>query len=303
MKKSFKPLVLLPLAALLNLAAVNPALAKLKVVGAYPYIQSLVSEIGKPHVEVSALATGDWDPHFVVAKPSLLTRLRQAELLVINGAQLEIGWLPPLLRQSGNARIQAGSAGLLDLSVHVNKIQVPNNVSRAAGDVHPQGNPHFVLDPNNVLKMASAVSQSLCQRDAGHCSAYQGNLKQFKQRWQQAQGKWKQRMAPLKGKSVVEYHRLHDYFLNHYGLKLSQTLEPLPGIPPTPQHLALVVNKAKQDKVRFNLRGAYNPADPSQFVSKQTGIQLVTLPHDVGAVPEAKDLFGLYEAMLKRLGV
>ena len=150
--------------AIVGLTFQAEAQAKLKVTSTYPYITDLVGQIAGNKVDKQTLATGDWDPHFVVAKPSLLTRLRQADLLIINGAQLEIGWLPPLLRQSGNASIQAGSTGLLDLSQFVNKIQIPQNVSRANGDVHPQGNPHFVLDPDNVPKMADAIRQKLCRR-------------------------------------------------------------------------------------------------------------------------------------------
>lgn len=297
------------LAAALSLSAIAllgfqaEAQAKLKVTSTYPYITDLVHQVAGSAVDQQTLATGDWDPHFIVAKPSLITRLRQADLLVINGAQLEIGWLPPLLRQSSNANIQAGSTGLLDLSQFVNKIQIPQNVSRASGDVHPQGNPHFVLDPTNVPKMAAAIQQKLCALDAPQCKAYQLNLKRFNQRWAQSSTNWQRRMSALKGTPVIEYHRLHDYFLHHYGLRLITTLEPLPGIPPTPQHLAKVIAEVKQNKVKFNLRGAFNPQAPTDFVSSKTAAKTVTLPHDVGAVPEAKDIFGLYESLLKRMGV
>ncbi|PKL77945.1 MAG: adhesin [Candidatus Melainabacteria bacterium HGW-Melainabacteria-1] len=276
-------------------------MAKSKVVTSYPYIASLVGEIGKQHVEVSSLANGDWDPHFIVAKPSLLAKLRNARLLVINGAQLEIGWLPPLLRQAANGGIQPGSAGFLELSNHVAMIQKPAQVSRAMGDVHPQGNPHFVLNPDNVPRMAEAISQKLCQLEVNHCAEFKQNQSSFVKRWQQRSTDWARRMAPLKGKSVLEYHRLHDYFLSRYGLKLLGTLEPLPGIPPTPQHLSGSIKLAAG--ARFNLRGVYNPQDPSNYVSRQSKVPLVTLPHDVGAVPEAKDLFGLFESILSRLGV
>ncbi|MGV3524057.1 MAG: metal ABC transporter substrate-binding protein [Candidatus Sericytochromatia bacterium] len=293
--------LLVPVLLLLSAGAAQAA--PLKVVGTYPYIADLVKQIAGSRVTVSSLATGDWDPHFVVAKPSLLTRLRQADLLIINGAQLEIGWLPPLLRQAANAGIQPGSSGFLELSNHALMIQKPQNVSRAMGDVHPQGNPHFILDPDNVPRLAGVVTQKLCQLDSAGCAGFKQNQQRFATRWQQAAQGWAQRMAPLKGQKVLEYHRLHDYFLQQYGLQLVGTLEPLPGIPPTPQQLSLMVQKAKTEKVRWNLRGSYNPQDPSNLVSRQSGAPLVTLPHDVGATPEAKDLFGLYETLLKRLGV
>lgn len=286
------------------LAAMSlPAAAKVKVVGTYPYIQDLARQIGGAQIEASSLASGDWDPHHIVAKPSLLTRLRQADLLIINGAQLEIGWLPPLLRQAANGGIQPGSNGFLDLSGQAVLIQKPQNVSRAMGDVHPQGNPHFALNPDNVPRLSAAIANKLCQLDAANCKSFKANQSSFASRWKQASAGWSKRMAPLKGRKVLEYHRLHDYFLAKYGLALVATLEPLPGIPPTPQQLAGVVQKAKEQQVGLNLRGSFNPTDPSNFVSQRTGAKLVTLPHDIGAVPEAKDIFSLYEAILRRLGV
>ena len=281
----------------------SPAFAKLKVVGAYPYIQDLVRQVAHDKVDVQTLATGEWDPHFVVAKPSLLTRLRGADLLIINGAQLEIGWLPPLLRQAGNANIQPGKPGFLELTTQLPLIQKPQSVSRAMGDVHPQGNPHIVLDPNNIPKLSDAITRKLCQLDAASCKSYQQNNTGFKQRWQQSSAGWAKRMARYKGVKVVEYHKLFDYFFSRYGLKLVGNLEPLPGIPPTPQHLAQLIKTIKDQGVTLNLRGVYNPSDPSEFVSSHSPARLVTLPHDVGAVPEAKDLFLMYEALLKRLGV
>lgn len=282
----------------------GPALAKVKVVAAYPYIEDLVKQVAGNQVEVHSLATGQWDPHFIVAKPSLVARLRQADLLIINGAQLEIGWLPPLMRQCNNADIQPGkSKGFLELSNFVSKIQVPQSVSRALGDVHPQGNPHFVLDPNNIPKMTDVITQKLCQLEDASCAQFQANNRSFKQRWSASSKTWDQRMQPLKGAKVIEYHRLHDYFIQHYGLTLQGTLEPLPGIPPTPQHLAKIVSAVKSEQIPLNIRGVYNPKDPSDFVSRQTSAKEVTLPHDVGAVPEAKDIFSLYESLLTRLGV
>ncbi len=279
------------------------AQAKLQVVSSYPYISSMVSEIAGNQVQNDTLASGAWDPHFIVAKPSLILKLRKADLLIINGAQQEIGWMPPLLRQSRNAKIQAGQPGLLDLSTFVQKIQVPANVSRALGDVHPQGNPHFALDPDNVPRIAQAITQRLCQLDQAQCNGYRQNESRFKQRWQQSAAGWQKRMAPLKGQKVVQYHRLHDYFLQHYGLQSVNTLEPLPGIPPTPQHLNSVIQQVGREKVKWNIRGVYQPAAPSQTLSSKSQAKLLTLPHDVQAVPAAKDMFSLYETLVKGFGV
>lgn len=292
--------LLLGLTAALTLG--TPAFAKLQVVGAYPYIQDLVHQIGQDKVDVQTLATGDWDPHFIVPKPSLLTKLRSANLLIINGAQLEIGWLPPLLSQAGNASIQPGRAGFLELATRVTLIQKPQSTSRALGDVHPQGNPHFLLNPDNMPRMADAVTQKLCQLDGADCPAFQQHNASFKARWATSSAGWAKRMARFKGSKVVEYHRLHDYFFSRYGIGVIGTLEPLPGIPPTPQHLTEILTQMKEQKVGVNVRGVYNPADPSNFVSQHSGARLVSLPHDVGAVPEARDVFSLFEALLKRFG-
>lgn len=292
--------LILGLAAALTLGA--PAFAKLQVVGAYPYIQDLVQQIGQDKVDVQTLASGDWDPHFIVPKPSLLTKLRAANLLIINGAQLEIGWLPPLLSQAGNASIQPGRAGFLELATRVALIQKPQSTSRALGDVHPQGNPHFLLNPDNMPRMADAVTQKLCQLDGADCQVFQQRNAGFKTRWAAASAGWAKRMARFKGSKVVEYHRLHDYFFSRYGIGVIGTLEPLPGIPPTPQHLSEILAQMKEQKVGVNVRGVYNPADPSNFVSQHSGARLVSLPHDVGAVPEARDVFSLFEALLKRFG-
>jgi zinc/manganese transport system substrate-binding protein len=291
------------LVAGLTLLAPAAAQAKLNVVSSYPYISSMVNEIAGNKVNNDTLASGAWDPHFIVAKPSLILKLRKANLLIINGAQQEIGWMPPLLQQSRNNSIQSGQAGLLDLSAYVKKIQVPANVDRSLGDVHPQGNPHFALDPDNIPRIAAAVSQRLCQLDQGNCASYRQNTQRFKGRWKKAEAGWAQRMKPLKGQKVVQYHRLHDYFLTHYGLNSVNTLEPLPGIPPTPQHLNNIIQQINSEKVKWNLRCVYQPAGPSQTVSAKTQAKLLTLPHDVNAVPAAKDLFGLYEAMVQGFGV
>lgn len=300
---TLKGLKMLALAAGILAGMSLPAMAKVKVVGAYPYIAELVRQIGGAQVEASSLASGDWDPHFIVAKPSLLTRLNQAQLLIINGAQLEIGWLPPLLRKAGNGRIQPGNTGFLELSNSVSLIQKPQQVTRAMGDVHPQGNPHFLLDPDNVPRMANSITSKLCQLDGAHCQSFKNNQSSFSKRWSQSAAGWSKRMAKLKGQRVLEYHRLHDYFFTHYGLSVTGTIEPLPGIPPSPSQLAETVARAKSQKVQINVRGVYNPNDPSQFVSQRSGIKLVTLPHDVGAVAEAKDLFSLYDSIIRRLGV
>jgi zinc/manganese transport system substrate-binding protein len=274
------------------------AWAQPQVVGTYPYITDLVKQIGGNKVEVSTLARGDWDPHFIVPKPSLISQLRRADLLIINGAQLEVGWLPPLLRQASNAQIQPGATGFLELSNYANLIQKPANTSRAMGDVHPQGNPHFFLDPYQTVTLAGAIADKLCQIDGPQCPHYRSGKAAFDKRWQAKLKEWSARMRPHTGKKVLEYHRLHDYFLQRYRLGLVQTLEPLPGIPPSPAYLNEVIANAQKDKPILNLRGSYNPMDPSRFVSQKTSVKLSTLPHDVGATPKAKDVFAVFDEIV-----
>lgn len=278
-----------------------PGWARLEVVATYPYIAELLKEAGGDALQVHTLGRGDWDPHFIVARPSLIARLRKAELLVINGAQLELGWLPPLLRQANNARIQPGNVGFLELSNHVQLIQRPQNVSRALGDVHPQGNPHFVTDPHNIPPLMRVVTQKLCQLEPSACSHFQARSHQFLNRWHLRLKDWDQKLARLQGKKVLEYHRLHDYFFQRYGLVLVGTVEPLPGIPPSPAYLAETVSLARKEGVWLNIRGVYNPEEPSRWVSERSGVKLVTLPHDVGAMPGASDLFSLFDLIVERL--
>jgi zinc/manganese transport system substrate-binding protein len=287
---------------LLMIGLIQPAqAAPLETVTAYPYIAELVKIVGQGDVQVSSLARGDWDPHFVVAKPSLISKLRKAELLIINGAQLEVGWLPPLMRQANNSRIQPGASGFLELSNHVKLIQKPQNVSRAQGDVHAQGNPHFATDPHYIPLLLNVVTDKLCQHRPAACNVFQGRQQNFLARWKIRLQEWDRKLSALKGKKVLEYHRLHDYLLQRYGLVLAGTVEPLPGIPPSPAHLAETITLAREGKVMLNLRGAYNPEQPSRFVSEKSGVPMITLPHDVGAVPEAHDLFTLFDVMCERL--
>lgn len=296
MKKSL--LTLLLLLSWLGLTA--PAEAKLKVVTTYPYIAELVRQIAGSHVDIQSLAPGNWDPHVIVPRPSLLIHLRQGNLLIINGAQLELGWLPPLLRQANNNQIMPGNPGFLELSGLVTLSQKPTHISRAMGDVHPQGNPHFYLDPYLIPQLATGITNKLCQVDAGNCVAFKRGQKQFAQHWQASLLKWSKKMQPLQGRKVMEYHRLFDYFLQRYRLVMVQTIEPLPGIPPSPAGLNALVKQAKQQKITYNIRGIYNPPDPSQFVSQQSHIPLLTLPHDVGAVAEATDLFRLFDTLVAK---
>ena len=275
--------------------------AKIKVIVTYPYIESIVKEITKDKVDISSLSDGKWDPHFVPPRPSLVIKLRNADLLIINGAQLEIGWLPPLIDRANNGKILPGKVGFLDLSTLFDLIQKPQVVSRAFGDVHPQGNPHFHLDPVKIPKIADVITGRLCAIDKGNCEFYMENLKFFKEKWQIKLNEWSEKMKKLKGTFVFEYHRLFDYFFLRYGVNIAGTLEPFPGIPPTTSHLLELIDFAKKHKINFIAYAIYNPKNPVQFISKKTGIKPVLLPHDVNSLPQVKDIFSLFDEIVGRL--
>jgi zinc/manganese transport system substrate-binding protein len=287
------------------LAAVALALplaaAKLQVVTTYPYIADLVKHIGGEKVGVSALAGGQWDPHTIMAKPSFIAKLRRADLLIISGAQLEIGWVPPLLGQANNPKVNVGSRGLLDLSRFVKLIDVPDNVSRAHGDIHPDGNPHYYLDPNNLLPLAEAITTKLCELDGPGSGIYRKNLADFTDRLNAKLEVWGKLLTALKGAVVIEYHKNYDYLLRRYGMQLLGTVELLPGIPPTSKHIQELEGKIAGAKVRFILQDIYNPDEASRHLADKYGIPMIKLPHDVGAVRQAEGIFSLFDEIVRRL--
>ena len=274
---------------------------KLQVATTYPYIASIVQQVGGERVNVRALADGDWDPHVVVPKPSYIAKLRAADLLIISGAQLEIGWLPPLMNQANNPKVNVGSKGLLDLSRFVQLIEVPVGVSRAQGDIHPEGNPHFYLDPYNILLLSKAIADRLAELDPAGASDYQNNNAVFTAKWNGKLAEWNGKLEKVKGVTVIEYHKLYDYFLRRYDMKLLGTVETLPGIPPSAKHIASLEKMITSDSVRFILQDVYHPDDAAKLLSKKYGIRLIKLPQDVGAVTEAKDIFMLFDEITRRL--
>jgi zinc/manganese transport system substrate-binding protein len=273
----------------------------LHVAASYPYIADLVEKIGKGNVRVWALARGDYNPHVIIPRPSLIAHVRLADLLVISGAQLEIGWMPPILRQANNPSVQPGEKGFLDLSRYVTLIDVPASVSREQGDVHPDGNPHFHLDPNNVPHLAEAIAEKLSEIDPLNASYYRSNLNEFIQQWNEKVEEWKEKMKPLEQVAVVEYHKNYDYFLRRFGLPIVGTVEPLPGIPPTSKHIEHLESTLQSHRAQFILQDVYNPDDASRHLADKLGMKLIVLPHDVGAVREAYDIFSLFDEMVRRM--
>jgi zinc/manganese transport system substrate-binding protein len=292
------PKTLFAAAALLALA---PAHAALQVLACEPEWAALTQELAGPLAEVSAATTALQDPHQIQAKPSLIARARKADLVVCTGAELEVGWLPVLLQQSGNAKVQPGQLGYLAAADSVRKLEVPTSVDRSQGDVHAAGNPHIQTDPRNFALVAPVLSARLAQLDAAHAADYAARLASFNTRWQQALAKWNAQAAPLKGVSVVSQHKAFVYLYDWLGLKEVAVLEPKPGVEPSAAHLQSVVASLKANPARMVLYAAYQDARPSDWLSRNAGVAVVKVPFTVGGTEAAKDLFGLFDDTVARL--
>jgi zinc/manganese transport system substrate-binding protein len=278
-----------------------PAQAALKVLACEPEWAALAQELGGPLVEVATATTALQDPHQIQAKPSLIARARNAELLVCTGAELEIGWLPVLLQQSGNPKVQPGQPGNFEAAGVVRKLDVPTALDRSQGDVHAAGNPHIQTDPRNIALVATALAARLQQVDAAHAADYAKRAADFDARWKQAMARWAAQAVPLKGAPVVSQHKAFPYLYDWLGLKEVAVLEPKPGVEPTVAHLQGVLATLKGTPARMVLYAAYQDARPSEWLSTNAKVPAVKLPFTVGGTDGAKDLFGLFDDTLARL--
>lgn len=289
------------LVASLAITAVAPAHAALRVLACEPEWGALTQELGGSLVDVSVATTALQDPHQIQAKPSLIARARNADLLVCTGAELEIGWLPVLLQQSGNAKVQAGQPGNFAAADTVRKLEVPGQLDRSQGDVHAAGNPHIQTDPRNIAQVAAALSTRLQQVDPTHAAEYAKRQADFGARWQQAMARWAAQSAPLRGLPVVSQHKAFVYLYDWLGLKEVAVLEPKPGVEPSASHLQAVLSTLRATPARMVLYAAYQDSRPSDWLSKNAGIAAVKLPFTVGGTEAAKDLFGLFDDTVTRL--
>ena len=279
----------------------TPAQAALRVLACEPEWGALVQELGGPLVDVSVATTAMQDPHRIQARPSLIARARNADLLVCTGAELEVGWLPVLLQQSGNAKIQPGQPGNFAAADVVRKLDVPAQVDRSQGDVHAAGNPHIQTDPRNIAQVATALTARLQQLDAGNAGAYADRAEDFAQRWQQAMVRWAAKATPLQGLPVVSQHKAFSYLYDWLGMREVAVLEPKPGVEPSVSHLQQVLASLKAQPARMVLYAAYQDARPSEWLHKNAGMAAVRLPFTVGGSDGAKDLFGLFDDTVDRL--
>jgi len=278
-----------------------PAFAAINILACEPEWGALAQEIGGDKVSVYEATNALQDVHHIQAKPSLLARTRNAEMVVCTGSELEIGWLPILLQQSGNAKIQPGKPGYFEAAHYVRMLEVPTRLDRAEGDVHPGGNPHIQTDPRNIALVADALAKRLAEVDPTNASIYQSRYKAFTERWTAAILNWEKQAAPLKGAAIVVQHKGFPYLENWLGLKEVAALEPKPGVEPTSAHLAEVLAQLQRQPAKMVIRAAYNDGRASEWLSERAKIPAVSLPFTVGGSDKAKDLFGLFDDTVQRL--
>ena len=277
------------------------AAAALNVFACEPEWGALASELGGDAVKVYSATTAFQDPHRIEARPSLIAQMRRADLAVCTGAELEVGWLPLLLRQSGNAAIQPGQPGYFEAARQVMLLEKPAVLDRAQGDIHAAGNPHIQTDPRNIARVAQALGARLAEIDPDHAATYRARLMDFNTRWNAATARWQTQAAPLRGMSIVVQHQAFPYLENWLGLKQVAVLEPKPGVEPSVGHLAEVAARLKTTPARAILRAAYQNPRPAEWLAEHAGIPVVVLPFTVGGSERAKDLFGLFDDSLEQL--
>lgn len=273
--------------------------AKLNVVTTTQDSAAIVQAVGGEQVQVQSLTPGTRDPHFAEATPSMIRRVYQADLLVLIGADLEIGWLSPLLETARNGRVLPGAPGYLDLSASVSLLDKPAGpVSRAQGDVHARGNPHYWLDPRNGLRMAQAIGARLSEIDPAHAADYRARLAAFQQELERRLPVWQASLAGLKGKPVVAYHKSFVYLADAFGFRIVAEVEPKPGIPPNAAHLQRLIQTIRAQQIGVLIMEPYYERRSADYLARETGIKVAVLPQSVGAQPGISMYFDLFEAIV-----
>lgn len=276
--------------------------AKLNVVATLPDFGSIAEMIGGDKVKVTTIARGTEDAHFVDARPSFVRVLNQAQVLIEGGADLEIGWLPPLVNSARNERILADAPGHLVLGRYINLLERPTGpVDRSMGDIHPYGNPHYWLDPLNGKIIAEHIAETFSNIDPKNAALYQANLKTFNARIDSKLPEWEQRLAPYKGTKVITYHKSFEYFAQRFGLVIFGQLEPKPGIEPTPVHMNQLVQSAQTQNVKLVMIEPFRPRRNAENVAQTLGIKLLIIPEKTGGAPEAKDYFSLFDYLVNKI--
>jgi zinc/manganese transport system substrate-binding protein len=278
-----------------------PAHAGLRIFACEPEWAALAQELGGDKVSVFSATTALQDPHHIEARPSLIAKLRQADLAVCTGAELEVGWMPMLQRQAGNAAVQPGQRGYFEAAAQVERLEIPAQLDRSLGDVHAGGNPHVHTDPRRIATIAVQLAERLAQIDTTNANFYRARHEAFAMRWRSAMQEWQARAAPLKGMRVVAHHRDWIYLYDWLGLIHAGALEPKPGLPPTAAHLAALKQALARQPARAVIRAPHQDARASEWLARETGVRAVLLPYTVGGTPAAKNLFSLFDDTIARL--
>jgi zinc/manganese transport system substrate-binding protein len=294
--------VLTVMALMLSFSAFASAQGKLNVIATTEDLASIAAEVGGDHITIESIAKGYQDPHFVEAKPSFILKLQKADILILVGRELEIGWLPPLINQSRNAKIQQGAPGYLDASLQAQILEVPGGqVTRAEGDVHPLGNPHYWMDPENGKIIAKEIFDTLVKTRPNERAYYEPRLNDFVSRVSAAEKRWLDMMAPYKGTKVVSYHRSFSNFAERFSLNIVGYVEPKPGIPPTPQHTLDLINQMKKDNVKIVLVEPYFDVKTPNAIGRETGAEVLIMPPSVGGNKDVPDYIKLFDNNINML--
>ncbi|HTR97415.1 MAG TPA: metal ABC transporter substrate-binding protein [Candidatus Acidoferrales bacterium] len=297
-----KSLIRIALFACLGAGLATPALADLKVATSLTDLASVAQFVGGTHVTAQSLCRGFEDPHFVPAKPSLMKAIQHADVFVSTGLELDGGWLPLVLPGSRNPRIQPGTPGFVDASEGVHVLEKPTGtVSRAEGDIHPLGNPHYYLDPKQLEIVADHLAEVFSRLDAANAADYAANAKKFDERMEASLVKWEQQLAPYKGMSILPYHANFVYFADRFGLKIFGTVEPKPGIPPSPHYINDLAESMKKAGVTVVIYQPYYNADASNEVAKRAGGVALELASEVGGMPNTDDVFAKFDTLVSAL--
>jgi len=285
----------------LAVLAPERAAAALNVFACLPEWAALAQELGGDKVSVYKASSPLQDPHRIEARPSLVAHMRSADLVICTGAELEVGWLPVLMQTAGNKNVQPGTPGYIAAADYVERLEVPTRLDRAEGDIHPSGNPHIQLDPRNIAKVATVVSERLAKVDPKNAAYYAARGDDFQSRWKAALERWEVAAQPLKGMRLVPYHKDTVYLIRWLGMVEVMDIEPKPGIPPSAGHLTELVDRIQRDGADAITRSAYNDPKAAQWLAEHTHLALIELPYTVGGTPDAKDLFGLFDDTIARL--
>lgn len=286
-------------AALLSM--VSMSVSQIKIVTTIQDLKSIAEAIGGERVDAFSIATGYQNPHFVDPKPSYILKLSRADMFITVGLDLEIGWVPPLLNSARNAKIQKGGEGYVDASENIPLLQVPTSVNRGEGDIHIYGNPHYWLDPLNGKIIAENICTALKRIDPEHRAEYQANLKKFDDQIDGKIKEWESKLAKFKNTKVIVYHNEWPYFEQRFGLKIVDFLEPKPGIPPTPSQLAKIINLMKRENIKIIINSPYFTSEAAELVARNSGGKAITLATSVGAFPQIKSYFDLFDYNVNQL--